>query len=693
MSVGRAAKPLLIFLPLVLVTVFPYGPGGPGAGAAAANAATADSAAATGDSGTGPADPYEEMLGGVERETDLNLLINNLDTILKQPINLLEAGREELTRLPWISPWLADEIVALRSRGELKDLDDLKRIDSVDQALVDLLRPFVELRPVRRLDAPRFEGMLRARVISQPASGEYRNLKTYLRGQAAYAGWEGGFLIEKDRYESSLNDFQSFYLEKSFQHQEIGSGRIVAGDFLLATGHGLVFSNPYGYAPSTVDPWRFSQGQFDVKPYTSVEENFGLTGAGVAISRGNVDLCFAASRAKYDAALDEEGRVISLGTTGLHVSERELEGRQALREDLFAMALRLGRGGGSRGGRQTGSRGTSTAWATAWRAGIDAAYSRLNRDFSDPRLSWLSGPGTLTGSIDLSLEIRRTVAFAQGALADGGGGALLAGFAFERERMEFLMLGRAYDDTYLSLHARPFAFYSGIATGERGLFTRIGFEPTRRLTVSIGSDVHEKRMPDEGLSRPSGSESFLDVSLKLGDVHLSLGEKLLASSEPSDGEGRPSEERRRLRSRLDARYRARPWLKLRLRYENLRASEDAGGDVGGEDGGGEDGGGEQRSSSDLLRLDADFSRLRPIEVRAGFYVFSVEQYASRIYQYEPGIPYYPVIEMLKSDGSRWYLVLSFDMKRFGRLAAKYGRTEYSGGEDRSGFMFYYSVRT
>ena len=94
-----------------------------------------------------------------------------------------------------------------------------------------------------------------------------------------------------------------------------------------------------------------------------------------------------------------------------------------------------------------------------------------------------------------------------------------------------------------------------------------------------------------------------------------------------------------------------------------------------------------------MRLDANFRKLRPAEIRAGFYVFTIGRWASRIYQYEPGVPYYPVIEMLKSDGSRWYLVLSFDMERFGRLSAKYGRTEYAGGEDRSGFLFYYSLRT
>jgi len=623
----------------------------------------------------GPAiagDPYEEMLGDVEQERDYLLLINNLDTILKQPINLLEADREELGRLPWVSPWLADEIVSLRRRGELKRLEDLKRIDSVDDALLELLRPFVEVRPIVKLDAPRLEGMLRARVVSQPASGSYKNLKTYLRAQLGYAGWEGGFILEKDRYESLLNDFQSFYLEKAFEVKDLGRGRVIAGDFLLATGHGLVFSNPYGYSPSTVDPWRFSQGDFAIKPYTSVEENFGLSGAGLGLSRGNLDLCIAASRASYDASLDEDGRVKSLGTSGLHISEYERDSKQALEEDLLGLAFRFSNAGAAAAGSRGG--------VTAWRAGIDASYSRLNREFSAERLSWLSKDGNLKGSLDLSLEVRETIAFAQGAVADGGGKALMAGLAFDRKKTEFLMVGRTYDDTYLSLHSRPFAFYSGIATGERGILARISFEPVSRLAVSIGSDLHEKRMPEEGLGRPSGSESFLDISYKVGKATISLGEKLLVSQEPPDGEGRPTEERRRLRSRLDARYKARSWLSLRLRYENLRASED-------------EGEGAQRSSSDLLRLDADFRKLRPAEIRAGFYVFTIGEWASRIYQYEPGVPYYPVIEMLKSDGSRWYLVLSFDMERFGRLSAKYGRTEYAGGEDRSGFLFYYSWRS
>ena len=623
----------------------------------------------------GPAiagDPYEEMLGDVEQERDYLLLINNLDTILKQPVNLLEADREDLSRLPWVSPWLADEIVSLRRRGELKRIEDLKRIDSVDDTLLELLRPFVEVRPIVKLDAPRLEGMLRARVVSQPASGSYKNLKTYLRAQVGYAGWEGGFILEKDRYESLLNDFQSFYLERVFEVKDLGRGRVIAGDFLLATGHGLVFSNPYGYSPSTVDPWRFSQGDFAIKPYTSAEENFGLSGAGLGVSRGKVDLFIAASRTKYDASLDEDGRVKSLGTSGLHVSEHERDSKQALEEDLLGLAFRLN----SAGAAAAGSRGGGTAW----RAGIDASYSRLNREFSADRLSWLSTDGNFMGSLDLSFEVGETIAFAQGAVADGGGKALMAGLAFDRKKTEFMMVGRTYDDTFLSLHSRPFAFYSGIATGERGILARVSFEPVSRLAVSIGSDLHEKRMPEEGLGRPSGSESFLDLSYKVGKATVSLGEKLLVSQDPPDGEGRPTEERRRLRSRLDARYKARSWLSLRLRYENLRASED-------------EGEGAQRSSSDLLRVDVDFRKLRPAEIRAGFYVFAIGEWASRIYQYEPGVPYYPVIEMLKNDGSRWYLVLSFDMERFGRLSAKYGRTEYAGGEDRSGFLFYYSLRT
>ena len=96
--------------------------------------------------------------------------------------------------------------------------------------------------------------------------------------------------------------------------------------------------------------------------------------------------------------------------------------------------------------------------------------------------------------------------------------------------------------------------------------------------------------------------------------------------------------------------------------------------------------------SDLIRADFRLGLWKPVALSAGCYVFGIEDWAARIYQYETGVPYYPSLELLKSDGSRWYAGVSFDVKRLGRLAAKYGRTLYKDGEEHSEFLATYIAR-
>jgi hypothetical protein len=596
-------------------------------------------------------DPYEEILKDVEAEEDYLNLLNQLDTIIREPVNLLDADRDQLSRLPWVSPWLAREIVSLRKRGELGGLEDLEKIPGIDRRLIDLIRPFVIVIPVTKA-GPSLNASLRMRVIASPVAGSYREVKTYLRSQASYSRYDMGLLAEKDRNEDRFNDLQT-----GFAGMRFSSGRFIIGDIIMVSGHGLVFSNPYGYSPSTVEPWRFSQGDFGIKPYTSVDENFALRGLGVEYGGKQTRVCVAMSRTHFDASIDQDGRVKSLVTTGLHTDSGENE--DALREDLLGVAVRTRRG-------RVG-------------LGLDVLLAEYGCDFGIDRLDHLGKTWKPTGSVDLSFLGESSTAFVQGAVSDGGGGAVIGGFGYDRQEMELLLLGRYYGERFLSLHARPFAFYSGLATGERGLLTRIAFRLPAAVRVSIGNDLHARRPEQAGLARPSGSESFLDLELPLGDFTFGMGEKLLTTEEPPAHETDPTATRVRLRSRLDMRYDPAGWLDIRLRYENMRFTEDRGPQ-------------EERASSDLLRVDLAGEIGRRVVLKAGFHTFTIGSYGARIYQYEPGVPYYPAIEMLKTDGSRWYSVLSFDMSPLGKLAAKYATTIYEADADRCQFFCYYSLR-
>ena len=111
-------------------------------------------------------DPYEEMFDDVEEDHDYLDLINQLDMILKQPINLLEADADEIAHLPWVSPWLARDIISLRQRGELKSIDDLRKIDGIDDRLRVEGLPVSGIRTlVRTGDTPSSE---RTRMTKRP---------------------------------------------------------------------------------------------------------------------------------------------------------------------------------------------------------------------------------------------------------------------------------------------------------------------------------------------------------------------------------------------------------------------------------------------------------------------------------------------------------------------------------------------
>jgi hypothetical protein len=190
-----------------------------------------------------PQDFYEETLQDVDEDEDYAEFLNLIETALKQPVNLATAKRDDILNLPWMSPWLADSILALRQRGDLRTVDDLGRIEGMTDRLLEILRPMVLVAaPEKHL--PPLEGTVRLRTVASPPASEFRRIKTYAMCGLSSGGLKAGYLAEKDRDEPRLNDFQAFYVQQSWART-----RVIVGDFTVATGHGLVLSNPYGASP------------------------------------------------------------------------------------------------------------------------------------------------------------------------------------------------------------------------------------------------------------------------------------------------------------------------------------------------------------------------------------------------------------------------------------------------------------
>ena len=594
----------------------------------------------------------EEMFKNVESEEEYRDLLGVLDAALKKPINLTEADPETMAALPWVSPWLAARIVELREAGGLASLEDLTKIEGVRAETVELLAPFVVVKPVEK--AVRVRGTARLRFVSSPPSSSVEAGKTYFTLRANYSGFGLGFTAEKDKHETQVNDFQSIYADKAWP-----AVYLVAGNYFINSGFGLVFSGPYGYSPSTIGPWRFSRRVFGPKPYTSTIENFALGGGAISVAGGGIELCVALSSIYLDATLNEDGLVEYIRTSGVHVTSTETEARDALREDLAGLALRFDRG--------------------RLRAGLSLSLSRFDHEFAGGVFPWLDGNTNHVGSVDLTYTADEFGLFGEAGLSGTGGTAFLGGLAFERPGIDLLALGRKYARSYLSLHSRPFSAYARETAGEEGLFLRLTLKPARRAVISVSNDIHRKDLGAGRVMNPTGSETLLEFGIGFGDFRVEVSEKITSSEYPPDRVDDVTTETSRRRTRLDLEYKPNRILWLRLRFEDLRSKEEAGEGV-------------EKHGSDLLRLDTRLDAARWLALKGGFHVFKIEDYSARLYQYEPGLPYYPSLEMLKSDGSRWYVIGVLKLGRAGSATLKFGSTYYDAGERREDLRFDYGVR-
>jgi len=583
---------------------------------------------------------YEELLADVEDETSYLEVLGILDVMLRHPVNLLTADRSEIAALPWISPAMAAEIVKLRQEGKLHSPDDLALIAGLSPRTIDLIRPFIVFEPAPRKPPPLSMTSV-LRVGGKLPLENQQDLKTYWRARVSKANIKGGFLIEKDRGEKSLNDFGAYYIEVGSR-----STKLIVGDFMLTSGHGLVFSGPFGYSPSFVSPWRYYSCSTRLKPYSSTDENLALRGVGLSSQLGRWKVSIVASHARVDARLDEDGRIVAFASSGYHVTKSEIESKDAVKEDLLGTVVEFG--------NQT------------VRAQASLSLTRYSHTFATSWSDRINGRTNFIGGVDFVVGTKNYL-FGEFALTRANRKALQVGLLARGATTEGFVIARHYERGFFNRHANPFARYSTITEGESGLFTLLTFEPLTNVKLSLGNDVHTRDGSDG--SEESGSQSFLKVRFASGNFTLAVDEKLTVVQ----AEARTQ----RFRSRVQFTHEPISGFKMSARYEHLRASET---EVARFD-----------SQSDLLRLDISIEGRR-VGVKAGIYTFRIGDSNARIYEFEPGLPYYPTMQVLHSDGSRCYLRLSFATGKAGRIVLKIDRTAYVNQEPTTSFLFHCGLR-
>jgi hypothetical protein len=420
-----------------------------------------------------------------------------VERLLERQIDINRASAQRLLAIPWLNPFLAYRIVAVRETlGGFASVEQLRLVPGMTAETFDAVRPF--LRTAGSL--PAWTGRAVSRVGADSVGGGATGLRILNRLELQSNHMRVAALTEKDRGEASAFDFLSAGAEF-----RLGRLRAALGDFTAGFGQGLVLSAPH---------WRSSllgrteQGGRNVRLVSSAVEASYLRGGAAEVVLGRWNACLLASYAGRDARLNEDGSVERLVGSGVHDDSASLAGRNAVREATAGLSTsyRSGRAG----------------------AGFAAEYSKYSRAFAPSESSSsFVGKELLVAGVNAGCRLGHYELAVEAAGSSGSG---LAG-AFE------LTGGWPDFDTRVSLRGRQARFFAPHGRWTSLANTKDRLDASGRLrwhhagsSVSLSGNTYRDFELD---SVPAKLELRLGQGLSMLDLALSLGMRYRLDQEPS----------------------------------------------------------------------------------------------------------------------------------------------------------------
>ena len=299
----------------------------------------------------------DEIINETEDENIALEILQELEEKIQHPVNINSATISELQELYVLSEFQVFSILEFRRKyGLFLSLNELQLIPGIHNETIQLIRPMICLNeiPVMISDASNYKPSINQKIllrtsISHPfKSGNYQNqdsLKTFhgkpFSGLLKYEMERKGFFrvgltMEKDPGEKIAweknqrgADFTSGYLEL---YNKGPFKKIIAGDFRLATGNGLVYG--YGRAGKS-SAIHIKQNANGIKKYSSSAEYGFMRGIAADVGIKNFRSIFYVSSLCTDASFEtvEEKSIIStLINSGLHRNDDEISKKNNVKQ-------------------------------------------------------------------------------------------------------------------------------------------------------------------------------------------------------------------------------------------------------------------------------------------------------------------------------------------------------------------------
>lgn len=629
----------------------------------------------------------ESIIEESDEEIDATELIEELELLRQRPLNLNTATADDLRRIFFLNDIQINNLIVHRTRfGNLISMLELQSIDGFDLVTIQRIQPFVtveeavarrrfnlsdimergnsqyflryhrlfeEQRGFSPISEEELERNPNARYLGSPYRLYTRYRFTY------YNNLSIGVTAEKDPGEEFFRGSQphgfDFY-SAHFYLRDAGRIKSLAiGDYQVQFGQGLTLWSGLAFGKSS-EAVNTKKNGLGLRPYTSVDENNFMRGAGTTLRTGNLEFTTFYSSKPRDAnvlevdTITQEALVItSLQQTGLHRTPRELENKNAVQETFM-------------GSNITWRRPNYHIGLTGYYMELGAEFRRnlsfYNRFDLNERTNWAVGA-------DYNYIYRNFNAFGEVATSQSGGIAILNGVMMSLDpRLSFSILHRHFSVDYQSLLSVAFSENTRVSN-ESGIYLGMNARLSRTLSLNAYADHFSFPWMKFRTYAPSDGYDYL-VQLNYRperriEMYARYRIKNKPLNSPDESPIRYLDDVKRQNIRLHISYPVSPSFTFKNRVELVDFRH-----------------GNKKQKGYLIYQDIGYrSFASPWAITARYAIFDTDGFDARIYAYENDVLYAFSFPFYSEKGHRAYIVARYRLNRNIDLQARLAQTFYT----------------
>jgi hypothetical protein len=629
----------------------------------------------------------ENRAEGDQIETEDDSYVVQLQYLKKHPLNLNEAGANELKELFFLSDLQIESLLSYRRLlGKFISIYELQAIPAWDVATIKKILQFVTVanplsvvEDIRKRFAGGEHGLLFrfSEIIEKSegymaASGSIKYLgsrqRLFLRYRYQYKNLlQYGIVGEKDAGEQFFQgkqkygfDFYSFHLFAT----RLGKIQALAlGDFTANMGQGLIQWQSIAFSKSA-EVLAVKRQLSILRPYNSSGEFYFNRGTGMTVRFGKIEATGFISLRKLSAnfvadTINNENAISSFVSSGYHRTKTELDDKNNIKQ--FSI-------GGNISYRQRN-----------WYIGINGVVYifplPVQKNDEPYNLFAISGKKWNNFSIDYSWTHRNLHFFGEVAFDKNFDKAILNGLLISVDpHVDLSFVQRAIDKQYQAVYGNAFTENTD-PTNENGIYAGVSIRPGRGWRLDMYADVYRFPWLRYLVDAPTYGKDFLVQATFAPNKQLMIYSRFRSESKQYDLPGNITAtnyvvEIPKQSWRTQISYKINAAATLRNRVEILWYDKSARQDN-------PLGRGNNFETGFLIFFDFLYKpqmRLYSGNIRVEY--FETGGYNSRIYTYENDVLYSFSIPGFYNQGNRYYFNVNYDLRKNLSVWIRWAQTIY-----------------